>query len=264
MNDKAHFSTNISAELILALGASDFILQLDKMLSQLLMFDHVTLYVFDAKLVPHFVSGSSHGKRELTSKVSQIYKKSFYYHSDPNTKFIGGSDEKNEALIQQLHAKDIEDDAYRKAIYELNNLSDKISLIDHELQKWFILNLYRCTSSGYFNEQNLSAFRQSSVIISALIKRHLSITSSLNWQSETVPAIFELESLITHLSDELSQREIEVCARVMQGMTREGVSLDLKLKPPTIATYMGRAYAKLNISSLNELFALCLAQLSPR
>lgn len=73
------------------------------------------------------------------------------------------------------------------------------------------------------------------------------------------PDTAHLEQMIAGLHGGLSPREIQVCARALLGMTRRGIGLDLGVKTTTVNTLSRRAYQKLNISSLNELFALCLA-----
>ena len=71
-----------------------------------------------------------------------------------------------------------------------------------------------------------------------------------------------MEQLLAKTGKTLSPREIEVSARALLGMTRKGISLDLKISESTVNTLKKRCYAKLNISSLNQLFALCLRQLA--
>jgi len=253
-------SNAISAETILSIGTINFIQEISNAIGHYITFDHVSLFAFDYHMTPHFVAGYSHGN-QVTSRISRLYEQSMYYRNDPHSRLIGRKSlQSGEVLIQQLHAKDIKHQEYRKEIYEDNHLLDRVSLIDHENQKWFMLNFYRNINKKYFSLEDLNYLQQDSMMITALVKRHLSISPVIDWQTRTVPPISELENLITSLGGELSHREIEVCARVMQGMTREGVSLALNLKPPTVATYMTRAYSKLNISSLNELFALCLTK----
>jgi DNA-binding CsgD family transcriptional regulator len=53
-----------------------------------------------------------------------------------------------------------------------------------------------------------------------------------------------------------------VCARALAGLTVAAIASDLGVKSPTIATLRQRAYAKLGISSLSQLFALCIEQLA--
>ena len=46
-------------------------------------------------------------------------------------------------------------------------------------------------------------------------------------------------------------------ARIVSGLSLEGIALDLHVSPTTAATFRRRAYAKLEVSSQNELFAHC-------
>jgi DNA-binding CsgD family transcriptional regulator len=58
------------------------------------------------------------------------------------------------------------------------------------------------------------------------------------------------------LNSGLTERELDVCARVIIGMTTEAIALELDLRAPTVATYRKRAYARLGISSHYEMFCL--------
>jgi DNA-binding CsgD family transcriptional regulator len=54
----------------------------------------------------------------------------------------------------------------------------------------------------------------------------------------------------------LTPRELDVCARALIGMTAEGIALDLNIKKSSVSTYRKRAYARLGISSQNQLYRL--------
>jgi DNA-binding CsgD family transcriptional regulator len=56
----------------------------------------------------------------------------------------------------------------------------------------------------------------------------------------------------------LTERELDVCTRLLQGMTQEGIACDLGLSLPTVKTYRNRAFGRLGIHFRNELFALAL------
>lgn len=250
------------AELVMSIGKADFLQYFDRTLTAVVPVDHITLFISDPMLIPHFVAGVSRNESHITSRLSQLYEKYFYYCDDPNLKSIGRGHDNNAPLLQQLYAKNIKNPSYRKNIYEDNNLIERLSLIDHDKEKYFILNLYREEKSGYFNQEEIDRLQRGAVLIGAFIKRHLSLLPLPNGMAGEIPPIVKLENLVIGLDQRLSRREIEVCARVMGGLTREAVSLDLGIKPSTVATLMRRAYQKLNISSLNELFALCLARQS--
>jgi len=51
---------------------------------------------------------------------------------------------------------------------------------------------------------------------------------------------------------------IEGCERILLGYTSVGIGLDLKIAQSSVVTYRRRAYEKLDISTQNELFTLCL------
>jgi len=57
---------------------------------------------------------------------------------------------------------------------------------------------------------------------------------------------------------QLTEREASVCSGIVLGMTSEGIALDLGISVNTVRTYRKRAYARLKISSENELIKLVL------
>ena len=54
----------------------------------------------------------------------------------------------------------------------------------------------------------------------------------------------------------LTERERKVCALALAGVSIEGSAYELGIKKSSIITYRKRAYARLGISSLNELFLI--------
>jgi len=52
--------------------------------------------------------------------------------------------------------------------------------------------------------------------------------------------------------------EAAVCARIVTGYSNEAIALDLGISFHSVRTYRKRAYAKLNVTSQNELFAQVL------
>ena len=56
----------------------------------------------------------------------------------------------------------------------------------------------------------------------------------------------------------LTRRELDVCVGIMQGKSSEAIALALGISVNTVLTYRKRAYARLGISSHNELMRLVL------
>lgn len=75
---------------------------------------------------------------------------------------------------------------------------------------------------------------------------------------ESVPAI---ESRLGGWLEPLTPRELQVCSRILFGMTVEGISLDLGIKPESIVTYRKRAFQKCGIGTRHELMRRYLGRL---
>jgi DNA-binding NarL/FixJ family response regulator len=56
----------------------------------------------------------------------------------------------------------------------------------------------------------------------------------------------------------LTEREVDVCARLLTGMTQDGIASDLGLSLATVKTYRNRAFARLGIHFKSQLFSLFL------
>jgi DNA-binding CsgD family transcriptional regulator len=78
------------------------------------------------------------------------------------------------------------------------------------------------------------------------------------WRSAVAPDNASLEQRLAALPGRLSLRERQVCARASRGIANPGIALDLGVQVSTLSTLRRRAFAKLGISSLGELFVLSL------
>ncbi len=63
---------------------------------------------------------------------------------------------------------------------------------------------------------------------------------------------------LLELGPELTARELDVCVRLLQGMTHDGIAVDLGVSLTTVKTYRNRAFDRLGIHFRNELFARVL------
>lgn len=79
------------------------------------------------------------------------------------------------------------------------------------------------------------------------------------WEGEVLPPHLALQLFrrrLVALERGMTQRELDVCARTLIGLTAEGIALDLNIKKTSVLTYRKRAYARLGISSQTQLFRL--------
>ncbi len=68
-----------------------------------------------------------------------------------------------------------------------------------------------------------------------------------------------IEEQVSRWAQALTPRELQVCSRILYGMTVEGISLDLRIKPESVVTYRKRAFLKCGIGTRHELMRRYLA-----
>lgn len=248
-----------AAPLVRALGEPGFPLLLAEALDRRLAAPHLSVVAFDAALGSRLIAAESVGGGALARAAGRIYQEAGFGRFDPNARAIAGGGAGEGPLVLRLKAGEIEEPGYRQRIYDEFGLTDRLSIVDQAQGRWFALNLYRTVALGPFGQGEISCFADLAPLVAALVGKHFALAPPPLWQTDPRPPVVLLEQRIGRIDPALTPRQIEVCARAVLGMTNEAIGLDLGIGAATVATLRRRAYARLGISSLNELFARCLA-----
>ena len=140
---------------------------------------------------------------------------------------------------------------HRAKVYEAHGVAERVSVVEEDADRsLFALNFYRHQHQRPLSDTQLAEFGRLGGLLLALARKHIALA-----QPEPPLRIAERLRL---LHPDLTTREIDVCVRLLQGMTQEGIAVDLGLSVPTVKTYRNRAFARLGIHFRNELFALML------
>ncbi len=127
-------------------------------------------------------------------------------------------------------------------------------------------NIHTCLSRLYsrrFEPSEIATVELYSPLLMSAIRQHLALHQAAD---ETDGGLGDLpverrQKLLNHIQADLmrfgsiSPREAEVCAHIAIGYNVNAISLLLGISQNTASTHRKRAYAKLGISSQNELFA---------
>lgn len=166
---------------------------------------------------------------------------------------------------------------HRARVYEAHGVAERVSVADYESDgSVFAVNFYRHQHQMPFRDGQISDFEAVAPVLLALARKHIALA-----RPQAMPAVQDhpdadevlrpalaalpqglpaLRERLLRLQPDLTDRELDVCARVLQGMTHEGIAADLGLGVPTIKTYRNRAFARLGIHFRNELFAKVLGR----
>jgi len=248
--------------LIASVGEPGFAAQALAFINTQVIADHLSLLAFDAALVPH-VAGTASRASDSTAKIAgQVYERAMFYRFDPNSERVRTGSADDDVMLSTLAASDIRDARYRSSIYGRFGIVERASLIRRVLGRWVQLNVYRDRAAGRFEPSALAKLTEMGPLLIACAGKHLAQTSPSAGRRDRVATIASFESMLQSLNAGLTQRERQVCAHALAGVTVAGIAVTLGVKDSTVATLRRRAYAKLGISSLNALFALCVAHLT--
>lgn len=243
------------APAIAALGSAAFAAELLAALNRIVPVDHLSLMRFaDGTRPPVLESAVWHGG-EHVSEVQRAYLQGLYRH-DPNLQLAGTH---LEACVLRLRRDDIRHRAYREKCYLRAGLIERLTVASSMAEHLVALNLYRREASGTFADEEVEAIEALARFLGAIAGKHASLLGALLRSRERGDRVAAASARLHALDGRLTGRELDVLARILVGMTSEGIALDLRIRPNTVLTYRKRGYARLGVSSQAELFSLCLA-----
>ena len=168
-------------------------------------------------------------------------------------------------LAQEIPAE------HRARVYEAHGMMERVSVVDQEEDAVFAVNFYRHEHQAPFSDAQIAAFEAVAVPVLELARKHIALAGAVTRPAAAPAAdIASAESLaaalpagrlrerLLSLNGQLTARELDVCVRLLQGMTHDGIAADLGLGPTTVKTYRNRAFSRLGIHFRNELFARVL------
>lgn len=253
MSDK--FPPKAVANLILSLGNSGFSDILLKTLEPICRPDHLSLLHFHPEGEITYICSANTPDHPISPAQQQLYL-STYSQYDPNKSLVSSIKDEEEVLVKRLKPDEIGNGGYRQLWYREIGIMDRVSIISAADKGAYCLNLFRIEQE--FSDDELDDITHLRDLLSGLMIKHSRLAGSLsNFMTREVQ-INHLVERLKLINAQLTPRETEVSARILLGMSSEGIALDLGIKRESVHTYRKRAYARMNISSQNELFALCL------
>lgn len=223
--------------------------------------DHVSLFVLDHEFVPHFLGAASRAAEQTALLAGRIYERAMFYRHDPNSQHISQSPV-GELMIFRQRASDIRDAQYRDRLYRRFGLLERISVIRAVHGRWFVFNLYRNVASGPFTDADLDDLVKLGPLLVTCAAKHASLAAPQLLDDPAAKSRAYLESVLKSMEPRLTKRELEVCALALADKTVAEIAKLLGVGQSTVATLRRRAYAKLGITRLSGLFALCISRIS--
>jgi DNA-binding CsgD family transcriptional regulator len=181
-----------------------------------------------------------------------------YYKADPISAVLGRLHSGDCAATVRVRSRDVSDPEYRKAWLIQPEICERISVMRRVDTKWLVLNCARSRQAGAFSRDEIALIDLFGSLALPLIARHEILFDRMGLSRNSALSVQALEHRFGQLLSALTQREREVCARTVMGMTAEAIALDLSIGRASVLTYRQRAYRRLNICSAYQLSSLVL------
>lgn len=267
---------------ICGLGQCDFEDHLFDLVNGAVRVDHCTVFINNSDGTAAHLFTKSKLDEEVCINLAKAYTESFYV-KDPNFATLANGlkgDLETEIRLLPYTPTTAYDEGYKAQFFTDTGLIDKVSSLLQTRNCTIYCSFYRLKESGRFEAVEFEELSRILPILTNLIFKHYHMSEALRKGKKSDhlrdfdPVVTKLplsrsSDALTNLLDgknalfeKLADRERQVCIRILQGYSSEAISLDLKVAISTIHTYRKRAYAKLGISSQNELFSLCLEFIS--
>ena len=241
------------AQLIDVVGDDAFAPSLFKSMFSLTKPDHLTAFSFAGDSEPRVIFAENIGHRPIAHEIARQYRKDYWRHDLANELTLPLEGRRLDGCWGvRTSAAEIDHTNYRTHCYTSAGLEDRISLSEARNGRTLRVNFYRYRGKAFSSEDAARIFESAKLLL-ALVRRHD--------QEASAPAqdfSDQCRMRLAAIAPSLPARELDVCVSIVNGVTSEGIALALNVSINTVFTYRKRAYARLGISSQNELVRLVL------
>ena len=150
---------------------------------------------------------------------------------------------------------------HRARVYEAHGVAERVSVVQPEDGgSVFAVNFYRHDHQRPFSDRQLDDFAGVAGALLALTRKHIALAHGPQppGAGDMPVPVRPPRQRLQALCPALTARELDVCERLIRGLTHEGVAADLRLSLPTVKTYRNRAFNRLGIHFRSELGGLLL------
>lgn len=218
--------------------------------------DVCALFRFDNAIRPAACFGTaSVSLEEATRQTAERYVSGLSAY-DPLRNALESSKRDASPTIFHLSAEKIEHPVYREMNFTRTKTVERLSVVFSDEFSFYSMNFYRKFETGRFGSSDCQALEEIAPLVASLALKHVSLSEGAKPLFSDSP-FNRISKRLVDRCGKLSPRESDVCALIVLGHSSESIALKMNVSVNSVLTYRKRAYAKLGISSQNELFRIC-------
>lgn len=246
------------ADLVEAIGTDEFGARLVHYLNAICGADHCAVFQLGRDSISTLSLGSV-DRGQATRPLVDRYVGEGLWREDPAINqarsIIGQS-------TASLIRADLEDADYchlRPRVYPI--VRDRLVVCGRRDSLDIGLSVLRATANEKFGNGAIERLAETSNTLLSAMAKHANFITGRADPGAALDDLAEIAQCVAARS-ELPRREVEVCARVLYGMSTLGISLDIGIGEESVRTYRKRAYQRLQIGTERELLRWYLHQWS--
>lgn len=190
----------------------------------------------------------------LAVDCANLYDNRYYQHDPAFIRTLNTPGEDNPMLLHK-EFEQIKDAEYRQSLFERCHITDKASIFHNASNGGYSLHLYRLEGDGHFHGSHLIQAESVLDVLDALLTKHITL---LEQQEVKLDLTWVSDKLNHNTGSVLTNRELEICARIILGYSSLAISLNLGISINTVLTHRRKAYEKLGIGTQSQLFTLLI------
>jgi DNA-binding CsgD family transcriptional regulator len=194
---------------------------------------------------------ASRGVPDVTASCFAAYRDLGLYARDRSFDAVKDGAAGGHACMLRMNANQAPNADHRDVIYVRHGMVERVSLARRESDGSVLaLNLYKHVHQHPFDDAELGHCARLGKVLLALASRHVELRHG---------RCADRRSALKLRCPELTEREMDVLARLLDGMTYHGIAADMALSLSTVKTYRERAFERMGIHSRHQLVAALAA-----
>lgn len=242
----------MSEEIILAIGSDAFPRTLFRAARRILDLRHLVAYRCRPDAPVETLFAESANDEATMRRMIAVYSQGHHIR-DPIRCHLRPAPQR-QVSVHHIEAAAIADATFRRDLYLAQQMASKTAILVRRASDTIVVSMFRGEEVGALSGRQWDYVNRNAAMIGAAVERHVELAerhADAGWQGRLRRA---------EGAAPLSSREALVCCRILEGFLNEGIALSMGISVHSVITYRRRAFAKLGISTQNELFNLVLRQ----
>ncbi len=241
------------ATLVGEIGRPKFEDALLRVLAEVVGADHCTMYCVQSISIRVLGGASADGSDHARVQSRRYVRKDVWRRDPLMLQALSGAGENRRPQTLRISSDAIEDDEMRR-ILDTTPIRERVLLCSSSNGSAHAISVSRTDQHGSFAAREFNWLAQYSPLLLSMVAKHDAFLSETAAPSSNSLNPADLERRLESWNCGLTLRERQVCARILYGLSTEGVALDLDIGQTSVATYRQRAYTRLGIATRHELF----------